>query len=72
VADAIRKRRMVLGISQEELADRAEVHRTYISLIEHVKRNLSIDALDRIAAGLGIPASRLVSEAEAMRNKGRR
>jgi transcriptional regulator with XRE-family HTH domain len=72
VADAIRKRRAALGISQEELADRAELHRTYISLIEHVKRNLTVDALDRIASGLEVPASRLVAEAETARNRGRR
>jgi len=59
-------------MSQEELADRAELHRTYISLVERVKRNVTVDALDRIASGLRVPASRLLSEAESARNKGRR
>jgi transcriptional regulator with XRE-family HTH domain len=72
LADAIRKRRAAAGMSQEELADRAELHRTYISLVERMKRNLTVDALDRIASGLGVSASRLLAEAEAARNKGRR
>ncbi len=72
LAVVIRKRRSAAGMSQEELADRAELHRTYISLVERMKRNLTVDALDRIASGLGVPASRLLAEAEAARNKGRR
>ena len=72
LADAIRKRREAAGISQEELADRAELHRTYVSLVERSKRNVTVDALDRIASGLGVPASRLLAEAETTRSKGRR
>ena len=72
LGDAIRKRREAAEMSQEELADRAELHRTYISLVERVKRNLTVDALDRIASGLGVPASRLLAAAETARNKGRR
>jgi len=72
LADAIRRRRAAAGISQEELADRAELHRTYISLVERSKRNITVDALDRIATALEVPASRLLAEAEAARNKGRR
>jgi len=41
-------------------------------LVERVKRNVTVDALDRIASGLGVPASRLIAEAETARNKGRR
>ena len=59
------------GISQEELADRANLHRTYISLVERARRNLTVDALDRIARGLTVPASRLLAEAESARNRAR-
>jgi transcriptional regulator with XRE-family HTH domain len=59
-------------MSREELGDRAELHRTYISLVERVKHNLTVNALDRIATGLGTPASRFLAEAEAARQKGRR
>jgi transcriptional regulator with XRE-family HTH domain len=71
LAIAIRRRREAAGISQEELADRASLHRTYISLVERARRNLSVDALDRIAVALGVPASRLLAEAEGMRSRGR-
>jgi transcriptional regulator with XRE-family HTH domain len=66
------KRHEVAGIWQENWADRAELLLTYISLVERVKRNVTVDALDRIASGLRVPASRLLSEAESARNKGRR
>lgn len=72
LADVIRKRREAAGLSQEELADRADMHRTYISLVERVKRNLSVDALDRIAAGLGVAASTLLAEAERSRLRTRK
>ncbi len=71
LAGVIRRRREAAGISQEELADRAELHRTYISLVERSRRNLTVDALDRIALGLGITASRLLAEAESARTKRR-
>jgi transcriptional regulator with XRE-family HTH domain len=72
LASAIRRRRQAAGLSQEALADRAELHRTYISLVERARRNLTVDALDRIAAALEVPASRLLGEAEAARSRGRK
>jgi transcriptional regulator with XRE-family HTH domain len=72
LAAAIRRRRLAAGISQEELADRAHLHRTYISLVERAKRNLTVDALDRLAAGLGVLGSTLVAEAERARSVPRR
>lgn len=71
LAGVIRRHRESAGLSQEELADRASLHRTYISLVERVRRNLTVDALDRIAAGLGLPASRLLAEAENARTRKR-
>jgi transcriptional regulator with XRE-family HTH domain len=71
LADVIRKRRETARISQEELAERADLHRTYISLVERARRNLTVDALDRVASGLRIPASRLLAEAESARSKAR-
>jgi len=72
LAAAIRKRRQEVGISQEELADRAELHRTYVSLIELSKRHLTVEALDKIARGLGVTASALLVEAERATGRGRR
>ena len=49
---AVRKIRLERGISQEELADRCGLHRTYISDIELGKRNLSLENIERIAISL--------------------
>lgn len=48
----IRRRRNALGISQEELAFRAEMKRSYVSGIELGKRKPSVDALERLAGAL--------------------
>lgn len=58
--DLVRQRRMVLGISQEELADRASVHRTYIGSVERAEINVSLDNIDRISAALGAEASEML------------
>jgi transcriptional regulator with XRE-family HTH domain len=47
------------GLSQEELADRASVHQTYLSGVEGGKRNPSIGVLARIAAALGVDIEEL-------------
>ena len=58
--DNVRRRRKELGLSQEELADRAQVHRTFIGHVERAETNVSIDNIDRISAALEIPASELL------------
>ena len=72
LSGVLRSHRNEAGLSQEELAHRADLDRTYISLVERSKRNITVHAMDRNATGLGVPASRLRAEAEAARNKGRR
>ncbi len=64
LAQVIRRHRQKAGISQEELAHRAGVHRTYISFLERGERNPSVDSLRKIGRALGVPASQLVAEAE--------
>jgi transcriptional regulator with XRE-family HTH domain len=59
-ASRVRARRRVLALSQEQLADRAEVHRTYISQVERGIVNLAIDNIGRIAAALEIEPSELL------------
>ena len=56
---AVRSRRRSLGISQEKLAERAGLHRTYICDIEHGARNVSLDNIDRLAKALEIQAAAL-------------
>jgi transcriptional regulator with XRE-family HTH domain len=49
---AIKKRRSELGISQEELAARADLHRTYLADIERGTRNLGLINIGKIAKAL--------------------
>jgi transcriptional regulator with XRE-family HTH domain len=59
---AIRKRRQELGISQEELADRADLHRTYIGDIERGERNVSLENIEKLASALGVSVSVLFAD----------
>ena len=59
-ADRVRARRKELNLSQEELADRAEVHRTFIGRVERAETNISIDNIARISEALGVPAFELL------------
>lgn len=63
-ADNVRALRKAKGWSQEELADRAALHRTYISSIERALRNVSLDNIEVIAAALGEAPSALVTQQE--------
>lgn len=61
---AMRKYREAAGLSQEEFARRAGVHRTYVGDVERGERNVSIVNMARIASALEIPLSRLIREME--------
>jgi CheY-like chemotaxis protein len=56
---AIRTQRTALGISQEELAYRAGLHRTYVSDLERGARNPSIESIEKLAGALQISVSKL-------------
>jgi transcriptional regulator with XRE-family HTH domain len=60
----VRQLREANGLSQEQLAAEAGLHRTYISLVERGRRNITVDALSQIAEALGVYPSRLIAEAE--------
>jgi ribosome-binding protein aMBF1 (putative translation factor) len=57
--DRIRALRNDQGWSQEELADRAGLHRTYIGSVERGEQNLSLLNIERLAATLGISLAEL-------------
>lgn len=63
----VRKERERLGISQEELADRAGVHRTYMGGVERGERNVGLLNLLRIARALGVPPATLLRDFHAVR-----
>lgn len=60
----VHERREFLRISQEEVAHRAGLHRTYISDIERGSRNLSLKNLGRMAGALELSVSDLLFAAE--------
>lgn len=57
----LQRLRQDLGISQEELADRAGIHRTYVSGVERGIRNPTVTVLEKLAAGLGVDLPTLVT-----------
>ena len=59
--EAVRRRRKELGLSQEELADRAGLHRTYIGSVERGERNVSLTNIHKLAGALKTSAAELVS-----------
>ena len=64
VGRAIRKFREQAGLSQEQLAELADLHRTYVGAIERGERNLTIVSLHRISAALGLKPSAVLSAVE--------
>lgn len=56
----VRRARRLRDISQEELAFRANLSRTYVSEVERGIRNVSIDNMGMLADALGVPLRELV------------
>jgi transcriptional regulator with XRE-family HTH domain len=50
----VRKYRRLLNISQEELAHRADLHRTYIGMIERAEKNITLVNIEKIANALEV------------------
>ena len=69
---AIRAHRLRLGLSQEKLAERAELHRTYVTDVERGVRNLSLASISKLARALDLSISALFAPAEAEAGDGDR
>lgn len=67
LGDQLRKAREERGFSQEELAFRAGLHRTYIGLLERGKRSPTVDVLFRVCDALGTWPSVVLAEVEKKR-----
>lgn len=52
--NAVRAERVKLALSQEDLASRAGVHRTYIGMIERAEKNITLENIEKIAKALSL------------------
>ncbi|OZB52910.1 MAG: transcriptional regulator [Stenotrophomonas sp. 14-69-23] len=59
-ASNVRRLRTERGMSQEQLAEAAGVHRTYVGMLERGEKNVTIYNIERIALALGVCASELL------------
>lgn len=62
LATNIKKYRKMNALSQEELAYKAGLHRTYISSVERCERNVSIDAIEKLANALNVSIYKLLEK----------
>ncbi|MCE4538280.1 helix-turn-helix transcriptional regulator [Pelomonas sp. P7] len=67
VARHLRTLRAEQGLSQESLAEKSELHRTYVGSIERCERNVSLDNVEALAAALGVDISDLLAPLELNR-----
>lgn len=51
----IREERLKQGLSQEELARKAGVHRTYVGMIERAEKNITLENIGKFCSALNIP-----------------
>ncbi|GEM_PF-417124 len=58
----VRKERLKQNLSQEEFAERADFHRTYIGMIERAERNITLVNLERIAKALELDIADLLKK----------
>jgi len=56
----VREERLKIGLSQEKLAERAKVHRTYIGMIERAEKNITLTNMEKFSKALGIKLRELI------------
>jgi transcriptional regulator with XRE-family HTH domain len=64
LGDELRKARLGAGLTQEELAFKADVSRNYVSLLERGEKSPTVQLLLRLCSALGVKASRIVARIE--------
>jgi transcriptional regulator with XRE-family HTH domain len=58
----VREERLKQHLSQEDLAEKADVHRTYIGMIERAEKNITLSNIHKIAQALGVSVASLFKE----------
>lgn len=61
LANNVRYLRKMKGLSQEELADLCEIHRTYIGSVERCERNVTLSTLEILANALGVSVIQILT-----------
>lgn len=61
-AHNLRRLRVEAGLSQERLAEKAELHTNYVGSVERGERNISIDNMQKIADALGVDVREMLAE----------
>ena len=62
LADNLRTLRKEQGLSQEALADKAGLHRTFVGAVERCERNISLDNIGKLAVALAVHPSNLLAD----------
>lgn len=68
-ASVLKKHRKAKGMSQELLAEKADIHPIYVSMIERALRNPSLNVAQGIADALGMSLTQMIAEAEQLQTK---
>ncbi len=58
--EKVREERLKRNLSQETLAEKAGVHRTYIGMIERAEKNITLENIEKISKALGVSISKLL------------
>lgn len=69
--EELRKAREKAGLTQEQLAFKAGVHRTYVSLLEREVKSPTLNTLFRLCAAMDLSASKLIAKVEKGMNEDR-
>jgi transcriptional regulator with XRE-family HTH domain len=67
-AHNVKKYRTIIGLSQETFAEKAGLHRTYISALECEKRSIALDNVQKIADALGVDTYLLFIDYNKIKN----
>lgn len=60
--EIVRQKRKEKGLSQEDLAFKANLHRTYIGMIERAEKNITLENINKIAKALETPIHELLKD----------
>lgn len=66
--ERVRKLRKAKGLSQEQLAFKANLHRTYIGMIERAEKNITLLNIEKISTALDVDLSTLFNADEKKKN----